>query len=262
MSCSSAARLSQRRWSVREGQLLGDQVAEQRHALAVAAGVRALGVDHLREGGRDIVEIILVDHGAVLRRLEREDRLLQVVGAQRRPELLACRDARERRRQRWDRTSCRRAARSRALRRRRRSRSGTRRRPAPSARCARRPGWPRRAGRAAGRRRPSARRDSGCRARRLRRSASCARCRRRDGSASRSARVRFRRCSGTHGPASGTAPPARTFKPVCESTKRSACGRLPSIVLASCLKVRSSVRNSRQMRAALLLHPRSFSSRV
>jgi hypothetical protein len=52
------------------------------------------------------------------------------------------------------------------------------------------------------------------------------------------------------------------FRPVCDSTKRSACGRLPSMVLAPCLKARSSVRNSWQMRAALLLQPRSFSSSV
>ena len=64
MSCSSAARFSQRRRSARQVQLLGDQVGEQRDALAVAAGVGALGVDHLGEGGGDVVEIVVVDQSS------------------------------------------------------------------------------------------------------------------------------------------------------------------------------------------------------
>ena len=51
MSCSSAARLSQRRARV-ELHLLGDQIGEDGDAFAVAAGVRALGVDDPREGLR------------------------------------------------------------------------------------------------------------------------------------------------------------------------------------------------------------------
>ena len=50
--------------------LLRDHVGKQRDALAVAAGVGALGIDHLGEGGRDVVEIVLVDRHARLRRLE------------------------------------------------------------------------------------------------------------------------------------------------------------------------------------------------
>ena len=46
---------------VAQAQLLGDQVGEQRDALAVAAGVGALGVDHLGEGGGDVVEVVVVD---------------------------------------------------------------------------------------------------------------------------------------------------------------------------------------------------------
>ena len=72
--------------SRREPELLGDHVAEQRHPLAVAAGVGALGVDDLREGGRDIVEIIFVDGGRVLRGFEREDRPLQVRRGKHAPE--------------------------------------------------------------------------------------------------------------------------------------------------------------------------------
>ena len=42
----------------RKPQLFGDHVREQGDALAVAAGVGALGIDHLGEGGGDVVEII------------------------------------------------------------------------------------------------------------------------------------------------------------------------------------------------------------
>ena len=152
MSCSSAARLSQRRCSAVNSNLLGDQVGEQRDALAVAAGVGALGVDHLGEGGRDVVEIVLVDRRAALRRLQGEDRL-----------------AASRRERSMSQNSGRAATRSKAADQlriepgagavpdfglappRRRSRSGTRRSPAPAARCAHRPespsplrpsGWP------------------------------------------------------------------------------------------------------------------------
>jgi hypothetical protein len=53
-----------------------------------------------------------------------------------------------------------------------------------------------------------------------------------------------------------------TVMPVWVKTKRSICGRLSPTVLKSRLKARSSDRYSSQMRAALLLQPRSFSSSV
>ena len=179
----------------RKAHLLGDQVGEQRDALAVSAGVGALRVDHLREGGGDVVEIVLVDQRAALRRLEREDRLLQVVGAQRLPELRPRGDARERRRELRIEPAAGAALDFAHAPPRCRSRSGTRRPPAPAGRCAHRPGSPspREAERLAAAvpvliEILDAGRDA------LRRSASCARSPRRDGSASRSARARSCRC--------------------------------------------------------------------
>jgi hypothetical protein len=63
---SSAARLAA--LVVRERHLLGDQVGEQREPFAMAAGVRALGVDDLRDGRGNAVEIVFIDDRGPLRR--------------------------------------------------------------------------------------------------------------------------------------------------------------------------------------------------
>ena len=78
MSCSSAARFSHRRRSSGTPEFLGDHVGEQGHTLAVAAGEGTLGVDDLREGRGDIVEIFLIDRGLVPRRLQRENPALDI----------------------------------------------------------------------------------------------------------------------------------------------------------------------------------------
>ena len=52
------------------------------------------------------------------------------------------------------------------------------------------------------------------------------------------------------------------FRPVCCSTKRATCAKPSPTRLKSRLKAKSSVKYSSQMRAALLLQPKSFSSSV
>ncbi len=63
-----------------EPKLLGDQ----RDARAVAGGERALGVDDLAEGQRDVVEGVVVDR--LRRRLHLEHAQIQVIGRQLAPE--------------------------------------------------------------------------------------------------------------------------------------------------------------------------------
>jgi hypothetical protein len=78
-----------------ELQLFRDHVGKQRDAFAVAAGVGTLGIHHLGEGGRDVVEIVLVDrHARLLRRLE-QGRLVLIVAAKHIPERRPCRYALE-----------------------------------------------------------------------------------------------------------------------------------------------------------------------
>ena len=145
MSCSSAARLQPAAALGGEAQLLGDQVGEQRDALAVAAGVGALGVDDLREGGGDVVEVVLVDGDA--RAAPARARTIACCErrrAQRVPELGVARRRARRPRPAPDRTSvparrCDLATRGLDA----AARCGRRRRPAPAARCARRAGCPR-----------------------------------------------------------------------------------------------------------------------
>ena len=73
--------------------MLRDHVGEKRDAFAVAAGVRTLGIHHLGEGGRDVVEIVLVyRHARLLRRLG-QGRLMPVVSAKHVPERRPRRDA-------------------------------------------------------------------------------------------------------------------------------------------------------------------------
>jgi hypothetical protein len=45
----------------------------------MSAGVGAFGVNNLGEGRGDVVKVVLVDDRARLSRLERENRLLQVI---------------------------------------------------------------------------------------------------------------------------------------------------------------------------------------
>ena len=162
MSCSSAARLSQRRCSALNAELLRDHVGEQRDALAVAAGVGALGIDHLaRRRPRCRRDSPRRPARSPAPARARRPPACSIVGAKQCPRTQAApRRARTPLPGRGSNQvpdAVRRFAQRRlgAVRDR-----GTRRSPAPSARCGHRPGSPRRAGPAACRRRPNARRDS------------------------------------------------------------------------------------------------------
>ena len=63
----------------RKPEFVRDNIGKERHAFAMAAGVRTFGIDDLGESGGDIVEVVFIDEGALLRRLERENRRLQFV---------------------------------------------------------------------------------------------------------------------------------------------------------------------------------------
>ncbi len=78
-----------------QAQLFGDLVGDQRHARAVARGERALGVDDLAEGERDVVEVVGVDRLQLLRRLHLEDAQLQIGAGQLAPEPGVARQHRE-----------------------------------------------------------------------------------------------------------------------------------------------------------------------
>ncbi len=95
MSCSNAARLSQRRRSSESPHLLRDQIGKQRDAVAVTAGIWALRVNDLSKCRGNVVEIVLIDDRGFLGRLERENRVLQAVRAQRLPKFRSRRDALE-----------------------------------------------------------------------------------------------------------------------------------------------------------------------
>jgi hypothetical protein len=65
----------------RQPHLFRDHVREQGDALAVPAGVGALGIDHLGECCGDVVEVIVIDRCGVLCGLQREDYSRQIPGA-------------------------------------------------------------------------------------------------------------------------------------------------------------------------------------
>jgi hypothetical protein len=64
-----------------ELQLLRDHVGKKRDTLAMAAGVWTLGIHHLSEGSRDVIEIILIYRHARLLRQLGKGRLMTIVGA-------------------------------------------------------------------------------------------------------------------------------------------------------------------------------------
>ena len=261
-SCSSAPRFSQRRRGADRPSAAATWSTYSATRVAVAAGEGALRIHHLAEGRGDVVEVVVVQRHAQPARLQRQHRVVEVGECQRRPRTAARQPPVRRPPPAPGRTTGRRGRAPRAARPAGRRPCGTRPPPAPAARCAHTAESTRRPGRAACRGRSSARPGCGCPRPPRRESAAAARCRRRGCSASASARARSREPLRMMFRMARSRCVMPAPRPVWLKTKRSTCGRLSPTLLKSRLNCRSSARYSSQMRAALLLQPRSLSSSV
>jgi hypothetical protein len=65
---------------LRQAKGFGNHVGVQRHAAAVPAGVGAFRVDHLAEGGGDVVQVIVVEGNRVFRRVPSRIQVLSSSG--------------------------------------------------------------------------------------------------------------------------------------------------------------------------------------